>query len=80
MIVAGKARALMRGRLFVTIEDIEAVAAPVLRHRIIANFNAEAEGIKSDTIVQKLIAHIPRQQYDELDKTTARMLRDQPAA
>src|SRR4030095_15671106 len=37
MILAGKARALMRGRLFVTIEDIEAVAGPVLRHRLVPN-------------------------------------------
>jgi len=37
------------------------VAIPVLRHRILTNFNAEAEGIKSDTIVQKLIDFIPRQ-------------------
>jgi MoxR-like ATPase len=80
LILAGKARALLKGRYHVSTEDIRQVALPVLRHRIVTNFNAEAEGIKSDTIVQKLIAHIPRQQYDELDKTTARMLRDQPAA
>jgi hypothetical protein len=52
----------------------------VLRHRIVTNFNAEAEGIKSDGLVKKLIDHIPRQQYDDLDKQTAKMLRDQPAA
>ena len=52
----------------------------MLRHRIVTNFNAEAEGIKSDTIVKKLIDLIPRQQYDELDKHAAKMLRDQPAA
>jgi hypothetical protein len=46
----------------------------------VTNFNAEAEGVKSDTIVKKLIDYIPRQQYDELDKTAAKMLRDQPAA
>ena len=40
-------------------EDIRAVAMPVLRHRIITNFNAEAEGIKPDEIVQRLIEHIP---------------------
>jgi MoxR-like ATPase len=80
LILAGKARALLKGRYHVSTEDIRQVALPVLRHRIVTNFNAEAEGIKSDSIVQKLIAHIPRQQYDELDRTTARMLRDQPAA
>ena len=56
------------------------VAVPVLRHRIVTNFNAEAEGVRSDTIVKKLIDYIPRQQYDELDAQTAKMLKDQPAA
>ena len=80
LILAGKARALLKGRYHVSTEDIRQVAIPVLRHRIVTNFNAEAEGIKSDTLVKKLIDYIPRQQYDELDKTAARLLRDQPAA
>ncbi|MEA2735488.1 MAG: MoxR-like ATPase [Humisphaera sp.] len=80
LVLAGKARALLKGRYHVSTEDIRQVALPVLRHRIVTNFNAEAEGMKSDTIVKKLMDFIPRQQYDELDKTTAKMLRDQPAA
>jgi MoxR-like ATPase len=80
LILAGKARALLKGRYHVSTEDIRQVALPVLRHRIVTNFNAEAEGIKSDTIVKKLIEHIPRQQYDELDRTAAKLMRDQPAA
>jgi MoxR-like ATPase len=60
LILGGKARALMQGRLFVTIEDIEAVAHPVLRHRIIPNFNAEAEGISVEQIINKILALIPR--------------------
>jgi MoxR-like ATPase len=80
LILAGKARALLKGRYHVSTEDIRQVALPVLRHRIVTNFNAEAEGIKSDTLVRKLMEFIPRQEYDELDKQTARMLRDQPAA
>ncbi len=80
LILAGKARALLKGRYHVSTEDIRQVAYPVLRHRIVTNFNAEAEGIKGDTIVKKLIDFIPRQQYDELDKTTAKLMRDQPAA
>src|SRR5689334_9323113 len=60
LILGGKARALMRGRLYVTVEDVEAVAPPVLRHRIIPNFNAEAEGITVEQIVEKLITMIPR--------------------
>src|SRR6478672_2147513 len=80
LILAGKARALLKGRYHVSTEDIRQVALPVLRHRIVTNFNAEAEGMKSDTIVKKLIDFIPRQQYDDLDKQAAKMLRDQPAA
>jgi MoxR-like ATPase len=80
LILAGKARALLKGRYHVSTEDIRQVAIPVLRHRVVTNFNAEAEGIRSDAIVKKLIEYIPRQQYDELDKSTARVLRDQPAA
>src|SRR3954466_14744635 len=80
LVLAGKARALLKGRYHVSTEDIRQVALPVLRHRIVTNFNAEAEGMKSDTIVKRLIDFIPRQQYDELDKQAAKMLRDQPAA
>src|SRR5690349_19173987 len=76
LILAGKARALLKGRYHVSTEDIRQVAIPVLRHRIVTNFNAEAEGMKSDTIVKKLIDFIPKQQYEELDKQTAKMLRD----
>ncbi|GAB4155540.1 MAG: MoxR family ATPase [Planctomycetota bacterium] len=56
MILGSKARALLHGRYHVAIEDVKAVAKPVLRHRIITNFNAEAEGVKPDDIVEKLIA------------------------
>src|SRR4051812_38787818 len=81
LVLAGKARALLKGRYHVSTEDIRQVALPVLRHRIVTNFNAEAEGIKSDSIVKKLIDFIPRQQYDELDRAGAsKLLRDQPAA
>jgi len=80
LILAGKARALLKGRYHVSTEDIAQVALPVLRHRIVTNFNAEAEGIKSDAIVQRLIDSIPRQQYKDLDATTARMMKDAPAA
>jgi len=66
MILAGKARALMRGRLYVTIEDVEAVAPPVLRHRIIPNFNAEAEGISVEQIIEKIITLVPRGKGERL--------------
>jgi len=79
LILAGKARALLKGRYHVSTEDIRQVALPVLRHRIVTNFNAEAEGIRSDQIVKMLIDSIPRQQYDDLDKNVARVMRDTPA-
>jgi MoxR-like ATPase len=64
LILGAKARAILNGRTFVSGEDIRAVAHPVLRHRIICNFSAEAEGINSDTIVDKLIESIPRAETD----------------
>ncbi|MDB5296632.1 MAG: MoxR-like ATPase, partial [Phycisphaerales bacterium] len=74
LILAGKARALLKGRYHVSTDDIRAVAVPVLRHRVVTNFNAEAEGVKSDAIVRKLIDYIPRQQYEELDKQAAKLM------
>jgi MoxR-like ATPase len=54
IILAAKARAVLNGRYCVSGDDIRAVAAPVLRHRIVTNFNAEADGIKPDDIVAHL--------------------------
>ncbi len=59
LVMGAKARAVLHGRYYANCEDIRAVAHPVLRHRIMTNFNAEAEGIKPDWIVQKLIEVIP---------------------
>ena len=52
---------MLHGRYYVTCEDIRAVAPPVLRHRIMTNFNAEAEGVKADDIVRRLGEMIPRE-------------------
>jgi MoxR-like ATPase len=60
LILGAKARAVLHGRTYATCEDVRAVAAPVLRHRIITNFNAEAEGVKPDDIVRRLGELIPR--------------------
>jgi MoxR-like ATPase len=57
MILTAKARALQSGNLAVTREDISRVAYPVLRHRILMNFRAEAEGVKSDDITKKILEH-----------------------
>lgn len=55
LVLGGKARALMRGRYHVTIDDIKALAHPVLRHRILTNFYAESEGISTDDLVDRLL-------------------------
>jgi len=60
LILGGKVRALLRDRYHVTIDDIEALAYPVLRHRIVPTFNAEAEGISLDEIVRRVLEAIPR--------------------
>ena len=59
MVLGAKARAVLRGRYFVNHEDIRELAPPVLRHRIKVNFSAEAEGISTDDIIQKLIETVP---------------------
>ena len=56
----------MQGRLHVTIDDIEAVAPPVLRHRIIANFNANAEGVTAEQIIEKMMTLLPRGKGERL--------------
>jgi MoxR-like ATPase len=65
LVLGAKARAVLHGRYYVSCEDIRAVAIPVLRHRIITNFNAEAEGIKPETIIQRLADIIPRDPNEE---------------
>jgi MoxR-like ATPase len=59
LILGAKARALLDGRLHVLVEDLRAMAAPVLRHRILINFQAEAEGVGTDDIVTRLLEHVP---------------------
>jgi MoxR-like ATPase len=59
LILGGKARAVLHGRLHVTTDDIRSVALPVLRHRLVTTFNADAEGISTDDIIRKLLATIP---------------------
>lgn len=59
LVLGAKARAMLRGREYASIEDVQSVAAPVLRHRIITNFNAEAEGVTPDDIIGRLTDMIP---------------------
>jgi MoxR-like ATPase len=60
LILTAKARALLKGRYSVIMEDLHAMAAPVLRHRILLNFKAEAENISSDMVTAELIKVIER--------------------
>ncbi len=60
LLLAGKVRALADGRFNVSYDDIEAVAAPALRHRLILNFEAEAEGITTDHIIGQILRDVPR--------------------
>ena len=55
LILGGKARALLAGRANVTWEDVRALAAPVLRHRILINYRAEAAGMTVETIISRLL-------------------------
>ncbi len=59
LILGAKAHALLQGRLHVAPSDVVRVAAPVLRHRILLNFHAEAEGLSTDTVVERLLQAVP---------------------
>jgi MoxR-like ATPase len=57
LVLGAKARALLKGRAHVTIEDIQTLAPPVLRHRILLNYRAEAEGIRPENVIGRLLQH-----------------------
>jgi MoxR-like ATPase len=58
LLLAGKARAVLQGRPAVSLDDVRAVAPPVLRHRLLVNFQAEAEGIDAELVVERLLAAV----------------------
>lgn len=58
LLLGAKAKAALSGRTFATTDDIKAIALPTLRHRILTNFAADAEGISPDTVIEKLLAKI----------------------
>jgi len=67
LLLGGKARALLSGRFFVTTDDIRAVAHPVLRHRVITNFNAESAGVTTDDVIDRLLESVEeRSEGDEV--------------
>src|SRR2546423_7076873 len=60
LLLAGKVRALIQGRFNVSFDDIQAVAVAAMRHRLILNFEAEAEGMTTDHIVAQILQDVPR--------------------
>jgi MoxR-like ATPase len=64
LILGGKARAILHGRLHVTTDDIREVAYPVLRHRIVTTFTADAEGVTTDDLIKRLIEAVPLPQEE----------------
>jgi len=67
LVLGAKARALLQGRSHVAVDDIQALAAPVLRHRIVVGFAAESAGVTPDTIIQRIIESTPARE-DELTR------------
>ncbi len=59
LVLGGKARALLNGRFNVSVEDIQALAYPVMRHRILTNFHAESQKVSTDQIIRRLLEAVP---------------------
>ena len=59
LVLGAKARTLLQGRAHVTAEDIQALVAPVLRHRVLLNYRAEADGIRVEEVIRRLVAAVP---------------------
>ncbi|MST94326.1 MAG: MoxR family ATPase [Pedosphaera sp.] len=60
LIMAAKARAMLNGQFYVSCDDVAAVALPIFRHRIVANFAAQSEGVTTDDITRKILETIPK--------------------
>jgi MoxR-like ATPase len=58
LVLGGKAQALLDGRTFVSTKDIQSLARPVLRHRILPNYRAEAQGVSVDSLIERLLSHV----------------------
>ena len=59
LVLGAKARTLLQGRAHVTAEDIQALVAPVLRHRVLLNYRAEADGMRVEEVIRRLVAAVP---------------------
>ena len=75
LILTAKARAALDGRPEVDVEDIRALAAPVFRHRLVLNYNAEAEGQTADSIVEKILETVPTHRSEPSDGRIERVLK-----
>ena len=64
LIIGAKARAMLYGRAHVQTEDIQALALPVLRHRLLTNFTAASEGVTTDTVVKRILEETPSKEGD----------------
>jgi len=71
LVLAAKARAILKGRYYVATEDVRAVAHPVLRHRILTNFNAEADGVSSDALIDRLLESVSADGGETIDPAMA---------
>ena len=65
MLLASKIRALFEGRFAASVDDVRAVAHPALRHRILLNFEGEAEGVKTDQVIDAILKNLPEGKVGE---------------
>ncbi len=79
IILSAKARTILHGRFAVTADDIRAMAFPVLRHRIFTNFNADAEGVDIEQVIEKIIQTVPEPSYGESVPTGPRSVSAPPS-
>ena len=75
MILGAKARAILKGRFSVTAEDIRAISYPVLRHRIFTNFNADAEGVDVDQVIDRILDTVKEPSYGDAVSAQPRSIR-----
>ncbi len=61
LVLGAKARAILAGKYHVDFEDIRSLAHPVMRHRLILNFHARADGLDTDMIIDRLLEHVPQE-------------------
>jgi MoxR-like ATPase len=71
LVLGAKSRALLHGRYNVSCQDVRQVAKPVMRHRIFTNFNADAEGLTTDMIIDQLIEAVPEPSAEDYKSATA---------